>query len=83
MARKGYAADELDELLERVANALDAGEPCEELIASTELRLDRRGYDIDQVDAFLARLAPERRTARPPASPVAESRGIFGFLRRR
>lgn len=80
MAKTGYDPDDVDVLLDRVVVALDTGEPCGPIIDGARLGTARRGYDKAAVDALLDRLAPGR--ARPAEAPVAESKGLFGFLRR-
>ncbi len=55
--RQGYDEDEVDDLLERVIDAMRAGEPFDYLL-ETPLALTRMrtGYDPADVDAFLDRL---------------------------
>jgi DivIVA domain-containing protein len=82
LARKGgYRPDDVDELLERLVAAMEAGEPIGDLVASARLATGRVGYDRAGVDALLERLAPGRRQPEA-APPVSEGRRLFGFLRR-
>jgi DivIVA domain-containing protein len=59
----GYDASQVDDLLLRIAEELDAGRPAGPLIANATLQpaglglRSRRGYDIDAVDRFLDQLA--------------------------
>jgi DivIVA domain-containing protein len=80
LAKSGYDPDHVDQLLDRLVLALDAGEPCGAIIDAAKLGSARRGYERTDVDALLDRLAPGR--MRPAGTPVAESKGPFGFLRR-
>jgi len=54
----GYRASDVDELLRRVADELDAGRPAGPLIEDGAIRLAswRRAYNIDAVDWFLGQL---------------------------
>jgi DivIVA domain-containing protein len=53
----GYDAFEVDDLLRRVADAIDAGQAAGLLRENTTFRLSRsRGYDIDAVDWFFGQL---------------------------
>jgi len=80
LAKSGYDPDDVDQLLEQIVVALDAGEPCGAIIDAADLGSARRGYERADVDALLDRLAPGR--IRPAETPVEESKGILGFLRR-
>jgi DivIVA domain-containing protein len=52
----GYDAAEVDDLLRRVADELDAGRPAEPLIKSAAFGKRSNGYDIGAVDWFLGQL---------------------------
>ena len=80
LAKRGYDPDHVDELLEQVVAALEAGEPGLAIVDQARLGTARRGYDRAGVDALLDRLAPGR--TRPTDAPIEASRGLFGFLRR-
>ena len=60
MAKKGYDPMDVDDLLERVAVALDTGKPRRPIVEAARLGTARRGYDKAGVDALLDRLAPGR-----------------------
>ncbi|WP_436697782.1 DivIVA domain-containing protein [Nocardioides sp. BYT-33-1] len=52
----GYEMGDVDDLLERLAMAIDAGRPVRPLVAGADLRLTRwrEGYARPEVDALLA-----------------------------
>jgi DivIVA domain-containing protein len=55
--RKGYSMVPVDELLDRAAQAISAGEPLAPLLrVELPTVTVRAGYDIEQVDDFIARL---------------------------
>lgn len=58
VTREGYDMGQVDDLLDRIVAALGRGEPVGPLLDGARLahvRL-REGYDIDEVDGFLASL---------------------------
>ena len=52
----GYDVTQVDDLLRRIAEELDAGRPAEPLIRSAAFPWRRPGYDIGAVDWFLGQL---------------------------
>jgi len=68
--REGYDMGEVDELLDRLAAAVTAGEPVDDVVQDTgftEVRL-REGYAKTEVDEFLQRVV-ERAGALPVDDP--------------
>jgi DivIVA domain-containing protein len=53
---RGYDTTQVDDLLRRVADELDAGRPAGPLIKSAVFRDAWPGYEIDAVDWFLGQL---------------------------
>lgn len=83
LGRRGYQQNEVDALLVRVAEALQAGEPLADLVRHTHLshvRLED-GYDHTQVDHFLAAvvdLDPHADTPRPETGRSGLVGKLFG-----
>jgi DivIVA domain-containing protein len=53
---RGYNPNQVDQLLQQIADALDGGRPISELMAVIELRRSMRGYRMSDVDEFLEQL---------------------------
>jgi DivIVA domain-containing protein len=53
---RGYHPGEVDALLEKVAEELDAGRPVTRLVRGAQFRQKLRGYHPDDVDRFLKTL---------------------------
>jgi DivIVA domain-containing protein len=54
---RGYRPDDVDDLLKKVAQELDAGRSPAPLLQGVKFREKLRGYDPADVDEFLVRLA--------------------------
>jgi DivIVA domain-containing protein len=84
--REGYAVDEVDAFLARVAAALRAGEPVAQMVEEARFRpvAFKRGYDMGAVDALLdevtrgsthpADVRPATETRRTPLQLVRDAR---------
>ena len=56
--RRGYSTDDVDALVEQLADAADRGEPIAQLATEAAFREARRsGYRTRDVDEFLERVA--------------------------
>ena len=56
---RGYRIQDVDDFLEEVARAIDAGQPVAPMCDHVAFGQRMRGYDIEQVDRFLEQLVEE------------------------
>jgi DivIVA domain-containing protein len=79
----GYQTDEVDDYLERMASALDAGLSSTLLIEHAQFHWAVRGYAYEDVDQFLAQIVRTRTAIDVPArqlrptSPPREPVGLW------
>jgi DivIVA domain-containing protein len=72
----GYDIAQVDDLLRRVAEELDAGRPVEPLIRSAIFQMAADGYDIGAVDWFLGQLLLRPRLSEPAELSADPWRGL-------
>jgi DivIVA domain-containing protein len=84
---RGYHPEDVDQLLERIADEVDAGRSPEGLLSDVSFREKMRGYHPSDVDNFLDRLRAEVATGvngqvalepEPDPSPVPGTE-VFDF----